>query len=287
VGTESTAIAVEGLVKRYRDFWGRARVRALEGIDLLVERGASFGLLGPNGSGKTTTMKTLLGLIRPTAGTVRVLGHPAGDLRARARTGFLPEESYLHPFLTGHETLDLTGRLFRIPRAERLRRAAELLERVGLASEAARRPVRTYSRGMARRLGLASALLNRPDLLLLDEPTAGLDPLVAASVKELIREVSEGGCSVLLSSHLLGDVESLCESVTMLDRGRIVASGAVRDLVEEPDALEVRLESPPDDVRDRLERALEGSGARVASARPPRRRLEDLFRDLIGRDRSS
>ncbi len=276
------AIAVEGLVKRYRDFWGRARVRALEGIDLIAKRGESCGLLGPNGSGKTTTMKTLLGLVRPTEGSVQVLGHPAGDLRARARMGFLPEDSYLHPFLTGRETLDLTGRLFKIPHRERAQRANELLDRVGLAAEAVERPVRTYSRGMARKLGLASALLNEPDLLLLDEPTAGLDPLASASVKELIGEVAAGGCTVLLCSHLLGDVESLCRNVTILDHGRVVAAGAVSDLLEVPDAMEVRVDSPPEDLRERMEKALDGTGATVASASPPKRRLEDLFRDLLG-----
>ncbi len=275
-------IAVEGLVKRYRDFWGRARVRALEGIDLIAKRGVSCGLLGPNGSGKTTTMKILLGLVRPTEGSVQVLGHPAGDLRARARTGFLPEDSYLHPFLTGRETLDLTGRLFKIPHRERARRANELLDRVGLAAEAVERPVRTYSRGMARKLGLASALLNEPDLLLLDEPTAGLDPLASASVKELIKEIADGGCTVLLCSHLLADVENLCRNVTILDHGRVVAAGAVSDLLEVPDAMEVRIDSPPEDLRERLEKALGGTEATVVAASPPKRRLEDLFRDLLG-----
>jgi ABC-2 type transport system ATP-binding protein len=142
--------------------------------------------------------------------------------------------------------------------------------------------VRTYSRGMARRLGLASALLGEPDLLLLDEPTAGLDPLAAAAVKDLIREIADGGCTVLLCSHLLADVEGLCESVTILDRGRVVAAGAVSDLLEVPDAVEVRVESPPEDLSERFARALEGTEARVVSARPPRRKLEDLFRDLLG-----
>jgi ABC-2 type transport system ATP-binding protein len=134
---------------------------------------------------------------------------------------------------------------------------------------------------MARRLGLAQALINEPDLLLLDEPTSGLDPLAARAIKDLIREVAGGGCTVLLSSHLLGDVEDLCEAVTVLESGRVVARGGVAELLEERDALEVRLENPPPDARDRVERALEGTPGRVASARPPRRRLEDLFHDLL------
>jgi ABC-2 type transport system ATP-binding protein len=280
------SVEVEGLVKRYRDFWGRARVEALKGIDLSVARGASYGLLGPNGSGKTTTMKILLGLVRPTTGSARVLGHTAGDLAARARMGFLPEESYLHPFLTGQETMDLTGRLHSIPRVERLKRSAELLDRVGLSGSVTGRRVRTYSRGMARRLGLAQALLNRPDLLLLDEPTAGLDPLAASDVKDLIREAAAGGSTVLLSSHLLGDVEDLCDGVTILEKGRVVVSGPVGDLLEMDDALEVRLENPPPDAEERIVMALEGTTGRVASARPPRRRLEDLFRELLGPEKS-
>ncbi|MCP3859366.1 MAG: ATP-binding cassette domain-containing protein [Phycisphaeraceae bacterium] len=182
------------------------------------------------------------------------------------------------------ETLDLTGRLFKIPHRERTRKASELLDRVGLAAEAVERPVRTYSRGMARKLGLASALLNEPDLLLLDEPTAGLDPLASASVKKLIGEVAAGGCTVLLCSHLLGDVESLCRNVTILDHGRVVAAGAVSDLLEVPDAMEVRIDAPPEDLRERMEKALDGTGATVVAASPPKRRLEDLFRELLGDD---
>jgi len=275
------AISIRGLTKRYRDFWGRARVTAIEGLDLEIERGRRVGLLGPNGSGKTTTIKVLLGLVHATAGEVRVLGAPPGDLGARARIGFLPEESYLYPFLSARETLDIFGRIFGLDRGERHRRSEALLDRVGLAEEARGRPIRTYSRGMARRVGLAQALLNEPELLLLDEPTTGLDPVVARAVKGLIEEVAAAGTTVLLSSHLLGDVEDLCDRLAVIDRGRVIARGGIDEMLLEPNALAVRITNPPPDAAERIAAALEGTGAVIERAAPPRRRLDDLFDELI------
>src|SRR5215211_4996871 len=165
------AIHTEGLTKVYRDFWGRDKVRALDSLDLTIHRGEVFGLLGPNGSGKSTTIKLLLGLIFPTSGTATVLGEPAGSTKVNEKIGFLPEESYLYRFLNGEETLYFYGKLFKIPRKDLKRRVPELLDTVGLDAKARKRKLREYSKGMARRIGLAQALINNPDLILLDEPT--------------------------------------------------------------------------------------------------------------------
>src|SRR2546430_1982893 len=182
----SEAVLAENLTKVYKDFWGRDKVRALDDLSLTIHRGEVFGLLGPNGSGKSTTIKLLLGLIFPTAGSARILGEPAGSTAINARIGFLPEESYLYRFLNGEETLRFYGRLFKIPRRELNRRVPELLDIVGLDAKSRKRKLREYSKGMARRIGLAQAMINNPDLILLDEPTTGLDPIGTREMKDLI-----------------------------------------------------------------------------------------------------
>src|SRR5687768_790892 len=220
--TSSEAVHTAGLTKVYKDFWGRDKVRALDNLDLTIHRGEVFGLLGPNGSGKSTTIKLLLGLIFPSKGTGSVLGYPAGDPAINAKVGFLPEESYLYRFLNGEETLKFYGRLFKIPSKVLKHRVPELLDTVGLDAKSRKRKLREYSKGMARRIGLAQALINNPDLILLDEPTTGLDPIGTREMKDLIVSLKEQGKTVLLCSHLLADVQDVCDRITILFRGKMM-----------------------------------------------------------------
>ncbi|HTU26426.1 MAG TPA: ABC transporter ATP-binding protein, partial [Pirellulales bacterium] len=208
-------IETRNLTKVYRDFWGRQKVRALKALDLEIRKGEIFGLLGPNGSGKTTTIKLLLGLLFPTTGQALVFGRDATEVAKNERLGYLPEESYLYRFLNAEETLDFYGRLFDIPADVRRRRAAELIDMVGLGP-AKRRQLREYSKGMTRRIGLAQALINDPELILLDEPTSGLDPIGTREMKDLILKLKAQGKTVVMSSHLLADVQDVCDRIAIL-----------------------------------------------------------------------
>lgn len=229
------------LTKIFRDFWLRPKVRALNAIDLTIAEGEVYGLLGPNGSGKSTTIKLLLGLLHPTAGKLSVLGYPPGHLRAKRQIGYLPEDSYLYQHLTARETIDFHGCLFAIPRAERRRRTAALLKQVGLEA-AADRPVGEFSKGMARRVGLAQALVGDPSFVILDEPTAGLDPIGTREVKDLITDLAAAGKTVLLTSHLLADVEDVCDNVMILMNGAILAQGDMHRLLEQRDQVRLTLD---------------------------------------------
>src|SRR5207248_5023534 len=237
--TNSEAVHAENLTKVYKDFWGRDKVRALDDLNLTIHRGEVFGLLGPNGSGKSTTIKLLLGLIFPTKGKAFVLGEAAGSSRINEKIGFLPEESYLYRFLNGEETLRFYGRLFRIPRRELNRRVPELLDIVGLDAKARKRKLREYSKGMARRIGLAQALINNPDLILLDEPTTGLDPIGTREMKDLILSLKQQGKTVLLCSHLLADVQDVCDRITILFQGKMQTIGQVKDLLQVRDVTQL------------------------------------------------
>src|SRR3977135_733381 len=201
---DETVIETRALSKTYRDFWGRPKVRALKALDLEVHQGEIFGLLGPNGSGKTTTIKLLLGLLFPTEGDALIFGETTTNVAKNERIGYLPEESYLYKFLNAEETLHFYGRLFKISAAERTKRVGRRTDMVGLNS-AKHRQLREYSKGMQRRIGLAQALINNPELILLDEPTSGLDPIGTAEIKELIRELRAQGKTILLSGHPLAD----------------------------------------------------------------------------------
>src|SRR5690242_7899696 len=234
-----SAVHTEHLTKIYKDFWGRDKVRALDDLNLTVERGEVFGLLGPNGSGKSTTIKLLLGLIFATRGQAWVLGHPAGSSAINEKIGFLPEESYLYRFLNGEETLYFYGRLFKIPRKTLKRRVPELLDIVGLDEKARKRKLREYSKGMARRIGLAQALINDPDLILLDEPTTGLDPIGTREMKDLIVSLKQQGKTVILCSHLLADVQDVCDRITILFKGKMQTLGDVRDLLQVKDITQI------------------------------------------------
>lgn len=227
--TTDAVISLEGVKKTFRDFWLRPTVNAVDGLDLSVARGEVFGLLGPNGSGKSTTIKMILGLLRPSAGSVRLFGLSPRALAARAKLGYLPELSYLHPFLTAKETLLYYGGLCNLSSREAHSRARELLAMVKL-EEMADRPVSGFSKGMARRVALASALIGKPELLVLDEPTSGLDPVSTKEVKTLIKALARGGMTILTTSHLLADAQDVCDRVMILNRGKSVAEGRVSEL---------------------------------------------------------
>ncbi len=280
--TDAPMIVAEGLTKTFRDFWRRPRVRAVEGLSLSVARGEVFGLLGPNGSGKSTTLKMILGLLRPTRGRLVVAGRPPTDVRAKERIGYLPEESCLYPYLTAGETLDFYGRLFDLAGAERRRRIDELLAMIGL-EHARKRLVGEFSKGMARRIGLAQALINDPDLVILDEPTSGLDPLGCRQMKDLILALARRGKTVLLSSHLLADVEDVCDRIVILYNGRVQAAGPIRDLLEEKGRCRLTLpELPADALRRVLAAAREIAGAEPEVDRP-RKNLEQFFIEVVAR----
>ena len=222
-------IELEGVRKTFRDFWLRPTVAAVDGMSLAVARGEVFGLLGPNGSGKSTTIKMILGLLDPSAGKVSLFGHTPRSVEARRRLGYLPELSYLHPFLTAKETLLYYAGLCGLGRREAAERARQLLKMVGLESVASR-PVGRFSKGMARRVALAASLIGKPELLVLDEPTSGLDPVSTKEVKTLIKALRAGGMTVLMTSHLLADAEDVCDRVMIVNHGRAVAEGKIGEL---------------------------------------------------------
>jgi ABC-2 type transport system ATP-binding protein len=300
------AIELAGARKAYGD-----RV-ALHGLDLRVEQGEVFGFLGPNGAGKTTAMKILTGLVRASAGVARVLGRPVGDPAARRRIGYLPEHFRFQEWATGEELLDLHGRLAGLPAARRAARVAEVLELVGLAGRGRQR-IRSYSKGMTQRIGLAQALLAEPELVLLDEPTSALDPVGRREVRDLIRELRGRGVTVFLNSHLLGEVELVCDRVAIIDQGRVVRGGRLAELVGPATALRLLLDRVDEYLLGALRRlgqvrSVEGvavtlqvddldvapavaecvvrSGYRLFELAPVQRSLEEVFVDLVhGGDR--
>ncbi|MFW5732634.1 MAG: ABC transporter ATP-binding protein [Planctomycetota bacterium] len=268
------------LTKVFRDFWLREKVVAVRDLDLEIRPGEVFGMLGPNGSGKSTTLKMILGLMYPTGGRIGVFGKSPSDVGTKARIGFLPEDSYLYPFLDGRETLDFYGRLFRQGRSERARRIDMLLEMVGLSAAAYRR-VGEYSKGMQRRIGLAQALINDPDLLILDEPTSGMDPIGTKQFKDLIRTLAARGKTVILSSHLLADVEDVCDRVCVLYGGTKRAEGDVHDLLAEDDSLQITTDPLDEATLNELQQVIAGHGGSVRSISPPKQKLEELFLRIV------
>ncbi len=273
-------IATAKLTKIFRDFWLRAKVTAVADLDLEIFPREVFGLLGPNGSGKSTALKMILGLLFPTRGRIAVFGKAPTDVRTKARIGFLPEESYLYPFLDARETLDYYGRLFQQPRRMRRKRIEMLLEMVGLRAVAYRR-VGEYSKGMQRRIGLAQALINDPDLLILDEPTSGMDPIGTKQFKDLIRTLALRGKTVLLSSHLLADVEDVCDRICILYGGRQRAVGDINDLLAQRAQTQITTESLDDGTLAKVEQVLASAGRGVVDVTTPRDRLESLFLRIV------
>ena len=275
------AVQAQSLTKTFRDFWHRPRVEAVRSISFSVPTGQVFGLLGPNGSGKSTTIKMILGLLFPTSGTLEVLGASPRSTSVKSRIGYLPEESYLYPHLTPLETLTFYAHLFRIPPAEARLRIEQLLDMIGL-SHARNRPVGEFSKGMARRIGLAQALLNDPDLVILDEPTSGLDPQGTRQVKDLILALAARGKTILLTSHLLADVEDVCQQVAILFNGRILAHGTLDDLLAQKDKTTLTFPTPSDPAT--LRKILDATRAALGenpSLDHPRQPLEPYFLHVI------
>lgn len=285
--SRQTVLAARRLTKIFKDFWGRPKAKAVSDVNFEVKRGEVFGLLGPNGSGKTTTVKIILGLLYPTKGHVEILGHSPRHVATKSRIGYLPEESYLYRYLDSRETIDFFGSLFQMDSAERRRRGEQLLEMVGLKA-VQRRTVGEFSKGMQRRIGLAQALINDPDLIILDEPTAGLDPIGCREVKDLIVALARRGKTVILSSHLLADVEDVCDRVVIYYGGRIQATGSMKELLAEPNELTMTV---PALSRETMERVLETVRQEVADDKikidVPTKNLEAYFLDVVQRAREA
>jgi ABC-2 type transport system ATP-binding protein len=306
------ALATHELTKDYAvGFWRTRPYRALDRLTLEVEAGEVFGFLGPNGAGKTTTLKLLMQLVYPTSGRAEILGRPAGDLFVKRRIGYLPEHPYFYDYLSAEELLRYFAGLFGYPPAERRVRASRLLDEVGIGAER-RMALRKFSKGMIQRVGIAQALVNDPEVVILDEPMSGLDPLGRRDVRALILQLRDRGCTVFFSSHVLSDAEALCSRVGILSRGRLVTAGKLTDMlafqvrgwelvathVNETLArsLELRarrlarlsegrytIELPLDPPPDRLLAELAAAGARLVSLNPIRETLEDFFVQQISR----
>ncbi|MCC7147391.1 MAG: ABC transporter ATP-binding protein [Phycisphaeraceae bacterium] len=270
------------LTKIFRDFWLRHRVRAVDGVDLAIPRGQVFGLLGPNGSGKSTTIKMILALLRPTSGRIAVFGKRPDDVATKKLIGYLPEESYLYRFLNARETLDYYGRLFHLDRRQRQKRIDMLLNMVGLEA-VQRRPVGEYSKGMQRRIGLAQALINDPQFLILDEPTTGLDPIGTRQIKDLILELARRGKTVLLCSHLLADVEDVCDRLAIMFGGRIRLEGTVDELLVRQDQTILQTRQLDAATIAEIEKVLQRRGQAIEKIDRPRQRLESLFLEIVHR----
>src|SRR6516165_10717163 len=282
-----TVVSVRGLTKIFKDFWGRPKARAVDNVDFDVKRGEVFGLLGPNGSGKSTTVKLLLGLLYPTKGHLEVFNHSPRHVATKSRIGYLPEESYLYRYLNSRETLDFFGNLFHLPKGERSNRTEQLLEMVGL-SKVQTRVVGEFSKGMQRRIGLAQALINDPDLVILDEPTSGLDPIGCREVKDLILALARRGKTVILSSHLLSDVEDVCDRVVIYYGGKVQAMGTLKELLAAPDAIRITTPALP---RESMQRVLDLIRQDVAEDKiridTPTQNLEGYFLAVVQKARQT
>jgi ABC-2 type transport system ATP-binding protein len=303
----AAAVSIQGLTKKYLDVWNKAEITAVDSLNLEVEEGEVFGFLGRNGAGKTTTIKMLLGLIFPTEGTATVLGKPLGDIEAKGRLSYLPEEAYFYESMSGWDILDFYGRLFRIPEPERGKRVQKALEDVFLDPKAWKRPLRGYSKGMRQRVGIAQALINDPKLLFLDEPTSGLDPIAHAELRDIIVNVGKQGKTVFLSSHQLADVELVCSRVSIIHRGKLLATGKISELtagekveiratgiqngaVEKIKAITGPLEQNDGSIRilsadeamvnDVID-LVRGAKGKVVSIVPHKRTLEEVFVDTV------
>ncbi|MFQ5964042.1 MAG: ABC transporter ATP-binding protein [Candidatus Scalinduaceae bacterium] len=274
------AIKTENLTKVYKSFLGLRHVLALNKLNIEIQNGEIFGLLGPNGSGKTTTIKLLLGLIFPTAGKAYVLGKLTDDVAIKGKIGFLPEESCFYRFLNADETLDFYGQLFSIPRKERRLRINKLVDLVGLEF-ARKRPLKQYSKGMLRRIGLAQALINEPDLVILDEPTSGLDPIGTRETKDIILELKSQGKTVLLCSHLLSDVQDICDRVAILDRGELQVEGTINELLSCKDVVEILIRNLSHETISEVEAFIKEKQGEVISIKNSTNTLENLFLKIV------
>jgi len=274
-------VQVRGLVKVFEDFWGRPKAKAVNDVDFEVRQGEVFGLLGPNGSGKSTTIKMLLGLLNPTRGFIRIFDQSPRDVKTKERIGYLPEESYLYKYLNSEETLDFFGGLFALDPKEKARREEQLLEMVGLKAVQFR-TVGEFSKGMQRRIGLAQALINDPDLVILDEPTSGLDPVGCREIKDLILNLKARGKTVVLSSHLLADVEDVCDRAVILYGGKIQQYGTLEELLTERDSIRFTMpalsEEAQSEVMGVINKHVKSEDVRVEN---PTQNLESFFLNVV------
>ena len=280
-----SAISIQNLTKVFPVHFRRQKIVAVRHLDLKINAGEVFGLLGPNGSGKSTTLKLLLGLIIPSDGEARVFGLPPDRLEARKRVGFLPENPYFYKFLTGEETLHFFGKICGLHGAKLRERTGELLNLVGLEHARDRR-LGGYSKGMLQRIGLAQALIQQPRLLVLDEPTAGVDPAGSREIRDLILDFKKRGITVLLCSHLLGQVQEICDRVGILHKGVLVREGRLEDLISIDNQTEIILENASPAVLAQLHALLAQSGARILAERKPQPTLEDYFLEVTSSRKS-
>lgn len=282
-----TLVETRRLTKIYRDFWGRQKKVALRALNLQIFRGEIFGLLGPNGSGKTTTIKLLLGLLFPTDGEALLFGQPAGDVAKNERIGYLPEESYLYRFLNAEETLDFYGRLFKLDGKVRRERAAKLIETVGLERDK-KRILKEYSKGMRQRIGLAQALINDPELVILDEPTSGLDPLGTRWMKDLIVQLRDQGKTIIMCSHRLEDVQDICDRVAILNEGELQKLDSVRNLLEDVQRLELQARGVQlsDELKADLTAVIQKHGGDIEMIGHPTTTLEELFLRIVAESKA-
>ena len=280
-------VVVRSLEKVFCDFWGRPKAKAINEVSFEVRKGEVFGLLGPNGSGKSTTIKVLLGLLNPTRGVVRIFGRSPRDVKTKERIGYLPEESYLYRYLNSEETLDFFGGLFALDSKEKERRSEQLLEMVGLKG-VQMRTVGEFSKGMQRRIGLAQALINDPDLVILDEPTAGMDPVGCREIKDLILNLKARGKTVILSSHLLADVEDVCDRAVIYYGGKVQQYGTLDELLTERDTVQFTMpalsEEAQKEVLEVMGRHADKDNIRVDN---PSQNLESLFLNVVEQARAS
>jgi len=279
--SQSIIVEAVGLSKVFKDFWMRTKARAVDNVDFEIRTNEIFGLLGPNGSGKSTIIKMILGLLHKSGGKLSVFGKLPTDVSIKRHIGFLPEESYLYRFLNSRETLDYYGKLFGLDHRTRRRRIDELLDMIGL-TQVAYRPIGEFSKGMTRRVGLAQALINDPDFLILDEPTSGLDPVGTRQVKDLLLDLGRRGKTILLSSHLLADVEDVCDRMVVLYGGKIRAQGTADELLSDTKSTVIQTPRLKVETISRIERLIhESEGLAIEKVHAPRQKLEDLFMDIV------
>jgi ABC-2 type transport system ATP-binding protein len=278
--SDGDAITLNGLTKDFRVGLRGMKLRAVENLTLRIPRGQVYGLLGPNGCGKSTTLKIVLGLVAPTSGSFTLLGDSFASPAARARVGFLPEAPYFHRFLSGRELVRYCAQLSGVP-SDRLDTAVEEALALADMSEAGARQVGTYSKGMLQRIGLAQAVVHDPELVILDEPTAGVDPVGAGAIGRMIRAMRDKGKTVVLCSHLLGQVEEVCDRIAVMDRGRLVLEGRLDEVLARRDRHQITVEGLTPAARAAAEAALEAAGARILGIAHPRQSLDELFRQLV------
>lgn len=278
----SPALELRGLIKDFSTGLRGLKLRAVDRLDLRVEAGQVYGLLGPNGSGKSTTIKMILGLLAPTAGHCEVFGVASTRVEARREVGYLPESPYFYRYLTGRELVRFYAELGGLHGKALTERVAEVIATVGLTAAADRR-IETYSKGMLQRIGLAQAIVHHPRLLILDEPTAGVDPVGAAAITELILSLKAEGKTVLITSHLLGQIEDICDRVAILDRGRLMLEGAVRELVGRADRQALLVPTLPAAELQELRAWLESRGHTLEMVAAPQARLDQIFLDCVGK----